>query len=81
MGKRVLSKEIVGIKKGGLMKVFIPMADENIPMNDGISRTLVPFDPSFFKAEATSRSGQKPHNWVSESTREQALVRLLASQA
>ena len=62
------------------MKIFIPMANANLPLDDEITKKLVPFDPSFLKPQSTSGGGSKPSNWVSENTREQAQNRLLASQ-
>ena len=65
---------------GGVMKIFIPMANADLPLDDEITGKLVPFDPSFLKPKTASSDGFKPRNWVSESTREQAQNRLLASQ-
>ena len=65
---------------GGVMKIFIPMANANLPLDDEITKKLVPFDPSFLKPQSTSGDGSKPSNWVSEYTREQAQNRLQASQ-
>jgi len=62
------------------MKIFIPMANANLPLDDEITGKLVPFDPSFLKPKTASSDGFKPRNWVSEFTREQAQNRLLASQ-
>ena len=62
------------------MKIFIPMANANLPLDDEITGKLVPFDPSFLKSSTVKSDGFKPKNWVSESTREQAQNRLLSSQ-
>ena len=62
------------------MKIFIPMANANLPLDDEITGKLVPFDPSFLKPKTATSDGFKPRNWVSEFTREQAQNRLLASQ-
>ena len=62
------------------MKIFIPMANANLPLDDEITGKLVPFDPSFLKPKTASSDGFKPRNWVSEFTREQAQNRLLAGQ-
>ena len=62
------------------MKIFIPMANADLPLDDEITGKLVPFDPSFLKPSTGESNGFKPRNWVSESTREQAQNRLLASQ-
>ena len=65
---------------GGVMKIFIPMANADLPLDDEITGKLVPFDPSFLKSQASKSDGFKPRNWVSESTREQAQNRLMAKQ-
>ena len=65
---------------GGVMKIFIPMANANLSLDDEITGKLVPFDPSFLKSKPKNGDGFKPRNWVTESTREQAQNRLLASQ-
>ena len=62
------------------MKIFIPMANADLPLDDEITGKLVPFDPSFLKLLTAESNGFKPRNWVSESTREQAQNRLLSSQ-
>ena len=62
------------------MKIFIPMANTDLPLDDEISGKLVPFDPSFLKSSTAKSDGFKPRNWVSESTREQAQNRLMAKQ-
>ncbi len=62
------------------MKIFIPMANANLPLDGEITGKLVPFDPSFLKPKTATSDGFKPRNWVSEFTREQAQNRLLASQ-
>ena len=62
------------------MKIFIPMANANLPLDDEITGKLVPFDPSFLKPKTATSDGFKPRNWVSEFTRGQAQNRLLASQ-
>ena len=65
---------------GGVMKIFIPMANANLPLDDEITGKLVPFDPSFLKSQTAKSDGFKPRNWVSEFTREQAQNRLMARQ-
>ena len=62
------------------MKIFLPMANANLPLDDEITGKLVPFDPSFLKSQASKSDGFKPRNWSSESTREQAQNRLMAKQ-
>ena len=62
------------------MKIFIPMANANLPLDDELTGKLVPFDPSFLRSLPTKGDGFKPRNWISESTREQAQNRLLASR-
>ena len=62
------------------MKIFIPMANADLPLDDEITGKLVPFDPSFLKSQTEKSDGFKPRNWVSEFTREQAQNRLMAKQ-
>ena len=62
------------------MKIFIPMANANLPLDDEITGKLVPFDPSFLKSQTAKSDGFKPRNWICEFTREQAQNRLMANQ-
>ena len=48
------------------MKIFIPMANADLPLDDEITGKLVPFDPSFLKSQTAKGDGFKPRNWVSE---------------
>ena len=70
----------VNTTQGGVMKIFIPMANADLPLDDEITGKLVPFDPSFLKSQTAKSDGFKPRNWVSEFTREQAQNRLMANQ-
>ena len=48
------------------MKVFVPIPDSALEVNDGVYRSLIPFDPAFL-AGNRAREGRKPSNWISGS--------------
>ncbi len=48
------------------MKVFVPIPDSALEVNDGVYRSLIPFDPAFL-AGNLAREGRKPSNWISGS--------------
>lgn len=62
------------------MKIFVPMSDEVLGVNGEVCQRLIPFDLSLLGSAQESREGKKPHNWVSDSDRNQAKLRLFTGQ-
>jgi len=62
------------------MKIFVPMSDAVLGVNGEVCQSLIPFDLSFLGSTEESGEGKKPHNWVSDSDRDQAKQRLFTIQ-